>query len=128
MYRLFRAARCLTLHCSTFTWFAWFAVSFAAWHLGVLLSKTKRRVISDAPMKYCREGLLVAVVLRLVWAFHRHAEVVGLFLGELGELHADAFQVQTGDFFVQFLGQTIDADFVRVAVLPQVQLREASGW
>ena len=67
-------------------------------------------------------------MLRLVGAFHGHAEVIGLFLGELGELHADFFEVQAGDFFVQFLGQTIDADFVGVLVLPQVQLREASGW
>jgi hypothetical protein len=29
-----------------------------------------------------------------VWSFDRHAEVVGLFLGELGELHADLFEVQ----------------------------------
>ena len=47
-------------------------------------------------MKYCREGLLVAVVLRLVWAFRRHAEVVSLFLRELGELNANAFEVQAG--------------------------------
>ena len=33
-------------------------------------------------------------MLRLVRAFHRHAEVVGLFLGKLGELDADFFQVQ----------------------------------
>jgi hypothetical protein len=38
----------------------------------------------------------IPVVLRLVGAFHRHADVVGLFLGELGELHADFFQVQPG--------------------------------
>jgi hypothetical protein len=40
-----------------------------------------------------------------VWAFDRHAEVVGLFLRELGQLHADAFEVQAGDFFVQMLRQ-----------------------
>jgi hypothetical protein len=33
-------------------------------------------------------------MLRLVGAFGRHAEVVGLFLGELGQLHANAFEVQ----------------------------------
>ena len=35
----------------------------------------------------------IPVVLRLVGAFHRHADVVSLFLGEL---HADFFQVQPG--------------------------------
>lgn len=44
---------------------------------------------------------------------------------ELGQLHADAFEMQAGDFFVQMLRQAIDADFVRGAVLPEVQLREA---
>jgi hypothetical protein len=45
-------------------------------------------------------GHLVAIVLRLVWTFDGNAEVVGLLLGELGQLHADAFEVQAGDFFV----------------------------
>lgn len=65
------------------------------------------------------------MALRLVGAFEGYAEIVGLFLGELGQLHADAIQVQAGNFFVQLLGQTIDADFVGVAVCPEVQLREA---
>lgn len=43
----------------------------------------------------------------------------------LRQLHADAFEVQPGEFFVEVLWQTIQADFVRVAVLPHVQLREA---
>ena len=66
-------------------------------------------------------------MLRLVWAFGRHAEVVGLLLGELGQLHADAVEVQAqaGDFFVQLLRQPIDADLVRGLVGPEVQLREA---
>ncbi len=67
-------------------------------------------------------------MVRLVGAFDGHAEVVGLLLRELGQLHADLFEVQAGDFFVELLGQTIDADFVRVAIRPQVQLREAPGW
>ena len=64
-------------------------------------------------------------MLGLVWAFGRHAEIISLFLRELGQLHADAIQVQAGDFFVQFLGQTIDADLVGVAVGLEVELREA---
>ena len=36
---------------------------------------------------------LIAVVLGLVWAIYRDAEVIGLFLCELGELHADFVEV-----------------------------------
>ena len=64
-------------------------------------------------------------MLRLVWAFGRHADVVGLLLGELGQLDAGAVEVQAGDFFVQLLRQPIDADLVRGLVGPEVQLREA---
>lgn len=52
------------------------------------------------------------------------AEVIGLLLGELGELGADFFEVQTGDFFVEFLGEDVDADFVFVAVFPEIELSE----
>ena len=65
-------------------------------------------------------------MLRLVWPFRRHAEVVSLFLRQLGQLYADAFKVQAGDLFVEMFRQAIHADFARVAVLPEVQLREAS--
>ena len=42
-------------------------------------------------------------MLRLIRAFDGHAEVVGLFLGELGQLHADFFEVQAGDFLLDIL-------------------------
>jgi len=64
-------------------------------------------------------------MLRLIRPFHRHAEIVGLFLGEFGQFHANAFEMQAGDFFVEMFRQAIHADFVRVAVLPEVELREA---
>src|SRR5206468_6853027 len=47
-----------------------------------------------------------------------------LFFGELGELHSDLLQVQSGDFFVEFLGQTINGRFIEVFVSPQIELRE----
>ena len=47
-----------------------------------------------------------------------------MFFGELGQLHTDAIEVQAGDFFVQFLGQTIDADLVGGAIGPEIQLRD----
>ena len=46
-------------------------------------------------------------MLRFVWAFGRHAEVVGLFLRELGQLYADATQVQAGDFFIKMFGKKV---------------------
>ena len=55
-------------------------------------------------------------MLRFVWTFHWHAEVVGLFLGELGQLHADAFEVQAGVLFVRLSGHAINIDFIWVAV------------
>ncbi len=45
-------------------------------------------------------------MVRLVRAVRRHAEIVRLFLRELGQLHADFFEVLVRDFFVEFLGQT----------------------
>ena len=58
--------------------------------------------------------LSIPIVLRLVRSFHRHADVVGLFLGELGQLHADSLQVQPGDFPVQgHLDRRRDAGFRR---------------
>ena len=58
--------------------------------------------------------LLVPVVLRLVRPFDRDAEVVGLLLRELRELHAELAEVQPGDFFVELLGQHVDAELVLV--------------
>ena len=42
-------------------------------------------------------------MFRLIRPFHRHAEVIGLFLREFGQLHADFFEVQACDFFIEFL-------------------------
>ena len=60
----------------------------------------------------------------LVVTFDWHAEVVGLGLGQLGQLHADFFEVEARDLFVELLGQAIDADFVNIFVLPEIELRE----
>ena len=43
----------------------------------------------------------VAISLGLERAFHRHADVVCLFLAELGQLHAQLLEVQRCDLFVQ---------------------------
>ncbi|HXB59818.1 MAG TPA: hypothetical protein VNU95_09645, partial [Candidatus Acidoferrales bacterium] len=50
-----------------------------------------------SPFLYCSKARrrLIAIVLRFVGAFDGDAEVVGLFLREFGEFHADLFEVQT---------------------------------
>ena len=53
---------------------------------------------------------LVPVVLRLVRAVDRDAEVLGLLRRQLGQLHAELVEVQPGDFFVELLGQHVDAE------------------
>ena len=40
-------------------------------------------------------------MFRFVRSFKRHANIIGLFLRELRQLHADLFEVQPGDFFVR---------------------------
>jgi hypothetical protein len=55
----------------------------------------------------------IPVMLRLVGAFDGDAEMLRLFLGQLRQLHADLFQVQPGDFFVELLGQVIDRGLIR---------------
>ncbi len=73
----------------------------------------------DAPLQ-----ILVAVMIRFVRTVGRDAEVISLFLREPRQLHADFFQMQPRDFFVEFLWQTIDTDFVSVFVFPKIELRE----
>ena len=58
----------------------------------------------------------------LVGAFAGHSDVGGLFLGQAGQFDADFFQVQAGDFLVQFLRETIDLGGVGVLVFPQIEL------
>src|SRR3546814_19139861 len=61
-------------------------------------------------LAYCKT-CLVAVVIRLVWAGHRHVNVVGLVLAQLGKLHAQLFEVQARHFFVQMFWHHIDLPF-----------------
>ena len=63
-------------------------------------------------------------MLRLVRTSLVHAEVGGLVVGEDGEFHADLFQVQAGDFFIEVLGQAGDAGLGVGAVVPEFDLGE----
>ena len=55
---------------------------------------------------------LVPIMIRFERAFNRDANVVGLFLGQFGELDAQVVQVEAGHLFVQFLGQNVYAHIV----------------
>ena len=76
-------------------------------------------------LPFCRSGAnSITIMLGLVRAFDRHAEILGLLLGQLRQFHADLLQVQARDFFVELFAQDVDADFVGVFVLPEIELRE----
>ena len=76
--------------------------------------------------------LLVAVVVRLVRALDRDADVGGLLVGERRELHAERVEVQPGDLLVEVLGQDVDLLLVVLGLREQLDLgdrlvREASS-
>ena len=67
----------------------------------------------------------VAVVLGLVGAFDRNADVVGLLLGQRGETYAQVIEVQSSDFLIEQLGQRDDIGVrVILGVLVQLDLGE----
>jgi len=61
-------------------------------------------------------------MLRFKRAVDGDAEIIGLFLGKLRQFDADFFQVQAGDFFVEFFRQNVNANFVIFPVFPKVEL------
>ena len=63
-------------------------------------------------------------MLGLVRTLERHAEILGLFLGQLRQFHADLLQMQARDFFIELFTQNVDADFLGVFVPPQIELGE----
>src|SRR5699024_11780817 len=60
-----------------------------------------RSVFSRTP------ALSVPVVLGLVRPGHVHVDVLGLLLGQLGQVHPERLQVQPGDLLVQHLRQPV---------------------
>ncbi len=63
-------------------------------------------------------------MVRFERAGRGHADVVGLRLGELGQLHAQLVEVQPCDLLVQVLGQDVDLLLVLAGVGPQLELRQ----
>src|SRR5690606_34509322 len=54
----------------------------------------------------------VAIVVGLERAFHRHADVVGLTLAQLRQMHAQLVKVKRGNLLVQVLGQHVNVVLV----------------
>ena len=67
-------------------------------------------------------AVLVAVVVRLVRALDRDADVVGLLLGEGRQPHAERVEVQAGDLLVEVLRQDVDLPLVVVVLGEQLDL------
>src|SRR6478672_7479826 len=66
----------------------------------------------------------VAVVVRLVRTLDVDAEVGGLLLGELGQLHAEGVEVQAGHLLVEVLGHHVHAEGVLVGLREELDLGE----
>src|SRR3546814_445377 len=66
----------------------------------------------------------IAVVIGLERPFDRHADIIRLLLRQLGQLHAQLFEVQRRDLFVEMLGQDIDVVLILARLGEQFDLRE----
>src|SRR5688572_19541449 len=66
----------------------------------------------------------ITIVVGLVRAADGHAQVVGLRLRQLLELHTDLLEVQARDLLVQVLRQHVDAERVLLRVLVELDLRQ----
>ena len=65
---------------------------------------------------------LIPIVVRLVRTVNWNAQVLSLLLRELRKFHSQLAQVKAGDFFIQLLGQHVNAEFEIFRMLPQGQL------
>ena len=63
-------------------------------------------------------------MFRLERAFYLHADIVSLILAQFRQLDADFLQMQAGDFFIQFLGQNVDAGRIVITLGPKLNLRQ----
>jgi hypothetical protein len=63
-------------------------------------------------------------MIRLERAFDEDADIVGLLLAELRQLHTELFEVQFGDLLVEMFGKHVDVVLLAVSVFPQLDLRE----
>src|SRR5215469_17379875 len=69
-------------------------------------------------------GSSVPVVVGLVRAIDRYADIGSLLLGQLRELYAQRVQVQASDLLVQMLGQHVHAELILARLGEQLYLRD----
>ena len=69
-----------------------------------------------------RSPISIPVVIRFVGPFDGYVDVVRLLLRQLGELHAELLEMQTGDLFIELLGEHVDLGLVGVTVDPELDL------
>ena len=61
----------------------------------------------------------------MIWfirSFNRYSDIIGLLFREFGEFNTHLFEVQTGHFFVEVLGQAININGIFAAIFPEVEL------
>ena len=71
-------------------------------------------------MKY--RFILIPVEIGLVRTFDRHADIIGLFLRQFGQVHAEALQMQPSHLFVEVLWQAVNVHLHLFG--PQLDLRQ----
>src|SRR3546814_3916022 len=66
----------------------------------------------------------VAVMIRLKRPFGRNADIFGLLLRQLRQLHAELFKMQRSNLLVEMLGQHINVFLIGLTIGPQFDLRQ----
>src|SRR5476651_1213277 len=66
----------------------------------------------------------VAVLIGLVRAFRRDAEVFGLLIGQLRQLDAEVGQMKAGYLFIELLREHVNLPLVLALVMPESDLRQ----
>ena len=63
-------------------------------------------------------------MLRLERTFHGNAQISGLLGSQFGKMHAEFGQVQLSHFFVELLGQEVNADGILLGMVPHLDLSD----
>src|SRR5918993_5602753 len=89
-----------------------------------LISKKARGEPPAAPEPVAIQRGSITVVVGLERPFDRHADIIGLALIELRQLHAELLEMERRDLLVEMLGQDIDVVLVLARPGPQLDLRQ----
>src|SRR5688572_25584130 len=98
------------------------ASSTGASGFGIRYVSGLSRVPSPAARSIALMPGLIPVLVALVRALDRDADVVGLVGGELGQLYPERVEVQARDLLVEVLGQHVDRLLVLLGLAEQLDL------